>query len=192
MAYLDERGQHAAPRLAKAEAELTKLKNQEKKLLDAHYADSISKDLFVEEQARIRRERIAADKLIERLSADETVVQEKVMTALAMTDRIQTAYIAGDPSAKRLFNQAFFRWIAIGHEDVSDFQVAEPFDQFVELVAVDVIEEESLVQTSAVSALKSKTADLFSKVGGLNFNKMVELAGFEPAAFRLRTERSTN
>lgn len=35
LAYLDERGQHDAPKLAKAEADLVRLKNQEKKLLGA-------------------------------------------------------------------------------------------------------------------------------------------------------------
>lgn len=192
LAYLEERGQHNAPRLAKAEAELVKLKNQEKKLLEAHYADSISKDLFVEEQARIRRERIAAQKLIDQLSADEDVVRENVLTALAMTDRIQTAYIAGEASEKRLFNQAFFEWIAIDDEEVSDFQVAEPFDQLQAVTMLENQAEAAHTRSSRLTAVKDKTADLFSKVGGLNFDKMVELAGFEPATFRLRTERSTN
>ncbi len=187
--HLDERGQQSAPRLSKAEADLVKLKNQEKKLLDAHYADAISKELFVEEQARIRRERIAAEKLIERLSADDQVLRENVLTALAMTDRIQAAYIAADVNEKRLFNQAFFEWIAIDDEAVSDFQVAEPFDQFQQ---VAVSEEAKEAQPRRLAVVKNKTADLFSKVGGLNFDKMVEPDGIEPTTSCLQSRRSPN
>lgn len=199
-----------APRLLEATNAVAALKQQEKKLLKAHYADEISQDIFSEEQTRIRRERIGAERTIKELSVDDETLKKVVRQAIALTDRIQTAYIMSNATEKRLFNQAFFEWISIENEEVVDCQLAQPFADLLPFRTVQPVSigelaecidpQDNWGETAGnptndevlVGAVNAKTGDPFSKVAGLDFASMVELAGFEPATFRLRTERSTN
>lgn len=100
------RQQASAPQLIAATTELARLKQQERKLLDAHYEDRVSADLSAEEEQRIRRQRIAAEATIAQLQVDDEHLLATIDEAIAMTDRIQTAYCRGSAKERRLFNQA--------------------------------------------------------------------------------------
>ena len=138
--YCAVRQQASAPQLSAATTELARLKRRERKLLDAHYEDRISEDLFKEEEQRIRRQRGAAEATIARLETDSEQVLAMLDEALALTDRIQTAYCRADPTQRRLFNQALFAAIWIDNEDVACSQLAVPFD---DLLAEDLLTETS-------------------------------------------------
>lgn len=60
--------------------------------MQAHYADQVSNSLFAEEQARIRRERSAAEQRIDSLNVEYDQVQQTLNLALAMIDDIRRAY----------------------------------------------------------------------------------------------------
>jgi hypothetical protein len=57
----------------------------------------VSEALFAEEQGRIRRERVAAEKRIESLSVEHDQVLKTLDLALAMTEDIQAAYVQAEP-----------------------------------------------------------------------------------------------
>ena len=104
----------------------------------AHYADRISESLFAAEEARIRRERIAANELVARLDVKHDLLLETLDIALGLTEDIQAAYCRAEPTERRLFNQAFFERLEIDSEEISGRQLAEPFAQ---LLAHDLIAE---------------------------------------------------
>jgi site-specific DNA recombinase len=177
----------AAEKVAQAEMDLTRLDQEERKLLTAHYADQVSETLFADEQARISRERVGATKRIEQLSFKHEQVLVGVDLALALTDDIQRAYCLAGPQERRLFNQAFFEWLKIEDEEVVEQQLAEPFKQ---LSAVA-----SETQDSALAgwdwrekepadapklALAAEIPGSFSETGDSHVLSLVPLRGFEP------------
>lgn len=103
--------------------------NEERKLLTAHYADRISDHIFAEEQKRIRRERVAADQLLQRFAINHQDILETVDYALELTDNIQAAYLKADPIERRLLNQAFFESLEIDNEEIANQELAAPFAQ---------------------------------------------------------------
>ena len=127
--HLDELAKIADKETGRARAEVIRLDNEERKLLSAHYADTISDHIFAEEQNRIRRERVAADQLLRRYEIKYDTILDTLDLALELTDNIQAAYLQADPTERRLLNQAFFERIEIDSEEINDHTLAEPFRQ---------------------------------------------------------------
>jgi site-specific DNA recombinase len=163
----------AAEKVAQAETALTRLDQEERKLLQAHYADQISEALFAEEQTRIRRERVAAEKHIDGLSVEHDQVLKALDLALAMTDDIQAAYVQAGPQERRLLNQGRFERLEIDAEEVVGDQEAEPFNQLKHL-------GQGWNQTIYVPGSKAKTPASVARNRGLNVESLVPLRGFEP------------
>jgi site-specific DNA recombinase len=177
----------AAQKIADAEAVLTRLDQEERKLLNAHYADSVSESLFANEQARISRERVGATKTIEQLSFKHEQVLEALDDALALTDEIQRAYIQAGPQERRLLNQAFFERLEIDAEDVSADVKAEPFADLAHLgwSRDETCKGAAGISEGAVKApCKAKTPDPISGAEGSNVEVLVPGAGLEPASPR--------
>jgi site-specific DNA recombinase len=175
-AQLDELAKIADKETSRARAEVIRLDNEERKLLSAHYADSISDHIFDEEQQRIRRERAAADLLFARYQVDRSTLSETLDLALSLTRDTQAAYLRADPTERRLLNQAFFKSIEIDTEDVTGNTLAEPFAQIVGV--------ESLLAKGAGSrkaaGSNAKTPAVLSNDGGSYVRSMVGAGGFEP------------
>jgi len=123
----------SAEKVAEAELRLTRLEQEERKLLQAHYADQISEGLFADEQARIRRERTAAQKRIDSLDVEYDQVVKALDLALAMTNDIGHAYAQAGPQERRLLNQGLFERLEIDSEEMVGEQLAEPFDRLLSL-----------------------------------------------------------
>jgi site-specific DNA recombinase len=163
----------SAERVAEAELRLTQLEREERKLLQAHYADQISECLFAEEQERIRRERIAANKRIENLDVEYDRVQKALDLALALTDDIQRAYAQAGPQERRLLNQGLFERLEIDSEEVVADQLAEPFAQLASL-------GQNWNGPDVEANSQAKTPGSLARTGGLNVESLVPLRGFEP------------
>jgi len=170
VAHVESITELAAENIGQAERRLTRLDQQERKLLQAHYADQISEELFAEEQARIRRERVAAEKRIESLSIEHDAVLKTLGLALALTDDVQTAYVQAGPQERRLLNQGLFERLEIDSEEVVGDQDAEPFEQLRHLA-------KGWNETVYVPGHKAKTPDPLAKVGSLNVESLVPLTG---------------
>jgi site-specific DNA recombinase len=174
--HLDGLAAAADKETARARAEVIRLDNEERKLLTAHYADRISDHIYAEEQKRIRRERVAADQLLQRFQINHQDILETVDHALALTDNIQTAYLKADDTERRLLNQAFFEYLEIDNEEVAQHELAAPFAQ--------------LTPITTNSAPNARTPDPLKKVEGSYVQDLVEPAGLEPATSCMPCKRS--
>jgi site-specific DNA recombinase len=173
----------SAEKVAEAETKLAELERQERKLLTAHYADQLSETLFAEEQKRIKRERIGAEKRIDSLSVDHEQAMKTLDLALALTDDTQRAYLQAGPQERRLLNQGLSERFEIRDEEVVCDQQAEPFGQLLEI---------GKGWNGREAAAKAKTSDPLERVGGLNVKSLVPPAGFEPATRCLEGSRSVH
>jgi len=197
-AYVATLDQQAGPERQEIAANLSRLAGQEKKLLQAHYDDNITVELFAEEQQRIRRERIAAQKRQAELEVDHSQTLKTLDTALSLTDEIQTAYVLAKPTTRRVFNQAIYERIWIDREHVAGTQLASPFaeihalDQHLPRAAetgAQPAPDAAAAQfdhwtldgrTLRARARKKRTSTAILSRGGSNVEAMVRMRGLEP------------
>jgi site-specific DNA recombinase len=107
---------------------LEQLKEEERKLLQMHYQDRISGELFDEEQARIRTRRQDAEALIARLSVNyDDVVATLDLALEILGEDLHDLYRRGDDTIRRLINQAIFKALYVCDETITATALAEPF-----------------------------------------------------------------
>ena len=96
-----------------------KLKTQQAKLLEAHYADAIPLDLLKTEQARLTRELDHVTRELATLTADRERVEQHLGEALTLLEHCHHLYTHPDtpPSLKKLLNTIFFTEILINPDD---------------------------------------------------------------------------
>ena len=96
-----------------------KLKTQQAKLLEAHYADAIPLDLLKTEQARLTRELDHITRELATLTADRERVEQHLTEALALLEHCHHLYTHPNtpPSLKKLLNTVFFTEILINPDD---------------------------------------------------------------------------
>ena len=195
-AHIDRVAKIAAKETARAQAEVTRLDNEERKLLTAHYADKISEHIFAEEQARVRRERAAAEQLLNRHKINQETVASTLDLALQLTDSIQTAYLQADTTERRLLNQAFFEYLEVDSEEITAGQLNPPFAQ---LAAINRIlaDDPEAGETPATGPREpaegpqnDETPGPSSKAGGSYLTHKVDPDGLEPSTFWLPARRS--
>lgn len=116
-----------------AETQVARLATQEKKLLDAHYKDVISPELFAEETRRIRRERTASHNLIARFAADYDLAAANLEAVLTLTHDLRLGYLQASDAVRRQFNRAIFYAIYIDNESVAGSELLSPYSELVAL-----------------------------------------------------------
>ena len=96
-----------------------KLKTQQAKLLEAHYADAIPLDLLKTEQTRLTRELDHITRELATLTADRERVERHLTEALALLEHCHHLYTHPNtpPSLKKLLNTVFFTEILINPGD---------------------------------------------------------------------------
>ena len=96
-----------------------KLKTQQAKLLEAHYADAIPLDLLKTEQARLTRELDHITRELATLTADRERVEQHLGEALTLLEHCHHLYTHPNtpPSLKKLLNTIFFTEILINPDD---------------------------------------------------------------------------
>ena len=196
-AYIGELAEKADEQVAAAKADVARLAGEERKLLQAHYADRVSPGLFAEEQARIRRERDGAERRLDELSVDHDRVLDALESALALTDDIQLAYLEAGPQERRLLNQALFQGLDIDSEEVIGYELEEPFANFARLKRPATSDSHELAHlgtdwektTAPVKsrrpepcsgARNGRTPGPYFQAEGSNVAKLVRLRGVEP------------
>jgi site-specific DNA recombinase len=174
----------------RANRELGRLLDEERKLLHQHYQERISEALFEDELARIRKERAGAERTIDKLQTNYEQLLANLDMALKLAADMGRAYALAGPTVKRLLNQAFFKQLRIREEDVAEAVLNEPYSQ---LLAIDLIEELDVAeqyweQTFGPHSDQRVPAEVFEKhrtpdlalVRGSISDVMVELVGLEP------------
>jgi site-specific DNA recombinase len=107
-------GMHVEFELRQQNQRIERLKNERKKLLEAHYADAIPFDLFKEEQARIGREMAdAEDRLVALRKRPEASLQHMLDSLVELARSSHQSYLTASPLVRRLFNQAFFERLEV-------------------------------------------------------------------------------
>ncbi len=133
------------------ERRLRKLEGERKKLLDAHYADSIPLDLLKSEQTRIAAEVAAIEGRLVAVEGDFKAAETNMRRALARAGDCEAAYREASGTVRRHFNLAFFKRLLIDDDCAVTGELAEPFDVLLgEDLRRAVIAQESEELTEAI------------------------------------------
>ncbi|HWY90813.1 MAG TPA: hypothetical protein VNY31_09105, partial [Solirubrobacteraceae bacterium] len=125
---LGERVAVAQQEIDRCQGVLDEVKEQERKLLNMHYEDRISSELFDDEQTRLRRERQDAEALIARLNLGYQDIADTLDLALEiLREDLHDLYLRADDTIRRLLNQAIFNALYLGDETVINVELTEPF-----------------------------------------------------------------
>jgi hypothetical protein len=125
---LGERITTAQQEVNRCQGVLQEVKEQERKLLNMHYEDRISSELFDEEQTRLRHRRQDAEALIARLNVNHDDATATLNLALEILgEDLHDLYQRADDTIRRLLNQALFKALYICDEVVTDDELTGPF-----------------------------------------------------------------
>jgi site-specific DNA recombinase len=179
---------------------LKRLKEEERKLLNMHYQDRISGELFDDEQARIRSRRQDAEGVIARLSVSYDDVTATLDLALEILgEDLHDLYRRGDDTIRRLINQAIFNALFVCDETITQAQLAEPFAELRALHnAIRGIPDTTPAKPPLVRAAASARPDDAEgpdpcrgrepSRGGSISNVLVRMRGLEPPQSYLHTD----
>ncbi len=195
-------------RVANLKRQRTRLQNQQTKLLQAHYADAIPLDLLKAEQAKISSQITEIDHQLKTLTADKHRVQQHLNQALDLLQNCHQLYTY--PNApdhlKKLLNLVFFDHITINPQDEPNQPphrkttptYQPPFDQLTKPHQepgkngpnAQLHEPRGTKNTPQGQTSRGENHIYYGDVSCKH--AMVELRGFEPLTFSLRTRRATN
>ncbi len=168
--------------------ERDKLERQRTKLMEAHYAGAVPLELLASEQERITRALKQLDSQSHAATARYDDVDTSLTIALDLLEQCQTTYNAAPEHLKRQLNQALFEKFLVvrsqeGPEQMTiTSELRAPFDSIVALARLAAVD----AQVDSTGNKKVETSrSLLSR-------NRVELRGFEPLTFSLRTRRATN
>ena len=108
------------------ELEKDKLSRQQRKLLEAHYADAIPMDLFKEEQRKLADAISAIDRRVEVREGHFTALESKLGEYLELLENCGILYSSAPDNVKRTCNQAFFEKIYV-HDNGGGIRVTPEF-----------------------------------------------------------------
>jgi site-specific DNA recombinase len=107
---------------------LVGLRGEQKKLLEAHYANAIPLDLLKSEQERLTREIEAAESRLAEIEGDFRKAEGNLKRALTRAGDCAAAYREAAGLLRRQFNLAFFKRLWIDDDCNVRGELAEPFD----------------------------------------------------------------
>ena len=125
---LSKRAATAQQEIDRCQGVLDEVKEQERKLLNMHYEDRISSELFDDEQTRLRKRRQDAEALIARLNLGCQDITATLDLALEIiSEDLHDLYQRADDTIRRLINQAIFKALYICDEIVTTAELTGPF-----------------------------------------------------------------
>lgn len=134
--YLGEQAAVSQQEIARCQGVLDRVMEEERKLLQAHYQDRVSPELFAAEQARIGQERKAAECIIARLSLEGDDLEARIAQTFQLaTANLQSLYLQASPMVRRFMNQALFEALWVCHDDISEALLSSPFQEVRDLAA---------------------------------------------------------
>jgi site-specific DNA recombinase len=187
-----------------------RLRSEQAKLLQAHYANAIPLDLLKTEQDRIAGQLEVIEAKLAALQTHFETIEANLKSALDLASDCHRAYQQAGPTVRRMFNQAFFVKLYIDEDGVRA-ELAEPFKTLLDPNLLDNLdgdrtapdEQEAskpgLTATQAAYLRRHKearrkrrpaghpqhTAQRAYVGAGLKQNVLVPPAGFEPATHGL-------
>jgi DNA invertase Pin-like site-specific DNA recombinase len=129
--YIDERAEVADREVKRHQKRIREVEDKQRKLLDLHYRDLISDDVFEKEQARLREDRAAITALQEVTEATSEQVEGQLETAIVLLEAPGTMYRHATPIQRRALNRWFWQRIDVGEDgDVLEAAVTPLPDAF--------------------------------------------------------------
>ncbi len=162
---------------------VTDLRDQRRRLLNAHLAGAVDQDLLREKQHELGADLALAES---NLASSERAAEKPnrgLRHALKLLTDSSAAYLDAGPNERRAWNQAFFTRLFVkpleGRPEIAGAELTEPFGA---LLAEDLAKH--------LQKLPREPAAL--RADGSNVKALVELGGLEPPPFRLPAGRSPN
>ena len=177
-AAFDQRSASKDQEFADLTTNRARLEAESDKLLAAHFADAIDLPTLKRHQDRIRAG--LADIEYRLREHDELHVGGRAFLhdSLRLLTDAHHAYAHSDDGSRRLANQAFYTRLEITEDEQLHSRLAEPFA--------------TIVQETTGGKEAKREHSTSSDVACSRKTHWVELGGFEPPAFSLRTRRATN
>ena len=150
---------------------LKALRDERKKLLDAHYADAIPLELLKTEQARITAEITNSETRLQAVDNDYNAAEANLTKALSLVQDCEAAYLDAPDKLRRQFNQAIFKRLLIDDNYNVTGELAEPFETLL---------SEEVRQAAARRAdadLTTAVDDVFRERDERDDNRELALAG---------------
>ena len=159
-----------------------KLDAERLKLVQAHYADAIPLDLLKTEQDRIRTALDAITNRLDSLTDTFASAREGLDHIADILTDIDDLYNKCEPNERRILNWALFNRIIIDEDEDVSFKHREPVRSVL-----------NQPTSHDPGNLEAETKMPRHQTGQVSiFSTYVELRGFEPRTFSLRTRRATN
>ncbi|GAA4550038.1 recombinase family protein [Amycolatopsis samaneae] len=118
----------ASRSLERARRGKQRVEDERQKLLQAHYADAVPKDLLASEMKRLTRELASADAEMAAAKATNADVEAVLAGALEAASHCEQAYLTAPDTIRRQINQGFFTKLFIGEDgNVESAELTEPF-----------------------------------------------------------------
>ncbi len=158
----------------------------EDRLMQAHYADAIPLPVLRREQDRILGELDGVNRRIDAHQGDYADARAHLNDALNLLTDCADIYQRCDDTNRRLCNQAFFTKVYIDEDDQLRVENNRPFEMLLD----PEVNANALNWTQNDDKARTPANDSVGK--GSSLVRGVELRGFEPLTFSLRTRRATN
>ncbi len=172
--------------LARLTANRDRLESEQDRLMQAHYADAIPLSVLKREQDRIIAELDQVTRRIDAHFGDYADARAHLDDALGLLANCADIYARCDDTNRRLCNQAFFTKVYIDEDNELRVEHNRPFEMLLDP------QVNANALTWAADANKARTSTNVSVGKGSSLVRRVELRGFEPLTFSLRTRRATN
>ena len=154
--------------------------------MQAHHADAIPLSVLKREQDRIVAELDQVTCRIDAHFGDYADARAHLDDALGLLANCADIYTRCDDTNRRLCNQAFFTKVFIDEDNELRVEHNRPFEMLLDP------QVNANALTWAADVNKARTSTNVSVGKGSSLVRRVELGGFEPPAFSLRTRRATN
>ncbi len=145
--------------------------------------------MLADKQAGLEKDIIHTEGRLAELVSGFNEAESVILTAAQWASTLGTAYQAADETVRRQFNQAIFKRIFISERGVERVEFTEGFAELLE-VCLPATARESVKRSEAREGTNSKSLttdgealEPDSVVLGWNVERLVEVAGIEPASF---------
>ena len=200
MDEIDHSSESSVREIADLKKQRQKLKDEEAKLLQAHYAEAISLELMKTEQQRIAKSLADIEARLSKLNADAGQLRDGLMQVLDLMQDCGAAYRAASDYGKRLMNQAMFEKITVNgdgtigteYSEVVGLLVDQRLQAVLKTACTTVTGQEKQKPINLLDGLSNWLFNTVNHAGilfaqGLRNSIVVEMMGFEPTTYTLRT-----
>lgn len=132
--------------LSRQRTRIEQLEAERRSLLRAHYADAVPLDLLREEQARIKGEIGAAERIIRSCEVHFADARRGLDRALALLDHPHDAYERAEPRVRRHYNRSLFERLYVADEEIVGADLAPPYFQLLDPGLDDLLERELAIE----------------------------------------------